>query len=76
MSEYSVAEDGGQLEMCAEIKSAHKFSHTVIVTFKSTEGMQCTCIVFCFVCVPFIPLPLFIYFNPRCACARGRLRYQ
>lgn len=36
-----MAEGGRHLEICAEIMSAHTLPKSVLVAFKSTEGMQC-----------------------------------
>lgn len=33
--------EGGNREICAEIMSAHVLPQSVLVAFKSTEGMQC-----------------------------------
>lgn len=37
-----MTEGSRRLEICAEIMSAHTLPKSVLVAFKSTEGMQCT----------------------------------
>lgn len=39
MAEYSVTERSRRLEICAEIMSARSLPKSVLVNFRSTEGM-------------------------------------